>query len=263
MKSFFKSKLAWLVIVAILGMGLAVFFGSLTSAPFLWKISANGTWFLPILVVAAIADSINPCAFSILILTIAFLMSMGKLRSKIFQIGGAYILGIFVIYILIGLGILQALHLFSTPHFMAKVGAILLVVLGGINIINEFFPNFPVKLRIPQAAHSKMAVLMEKASIPTAFILGGLVGLCEFPCTGGPYLMVLGLLHDRAMFVSGFGYLILYNLIFVLPLVVILLIASDKILLLKVQEWKKAETKKMRLWGGIAMVGLGLLIFFL
>jgi len=261
MMSFFKRKLVWLGLAAVLIFGLALFFGSLLSAPFLWKISAGGTWFPPLLVVAAIADSINPCAFSILILTIAFLMSMGKLRSGILKIGGAYIFGIFAAYILIGLGILQALHIFNTPHFMAKVGAALLIAFGGINVINEFFPGFPIKLRIPQAAHSKMAVLMDKASVPTALILGGLVGLCEFPCTGGPYLMVLGLLHDNATFISGFGYLILYNLIFVLPLVVILLIASDKTLLGKVQEWKKAEMKNMRLWGGVAMVLLGLLIF--
>ena len=261
MKNLFKNKLALLGFAAVLVFGLAIFFGSQSSAPFLWKISSGGTWLLPLLIVAAIADSINPCAFSILILTIAFLMSIGKLRSGILKIGGTYILGIFAVYVLIGLGILQALHIFNTPHFMARVGAALLIVLGGINIINEFFPNFPIKLRIPQATHGKMAVLMEKASLPTAFVLGGLVGLCEFPCTGGPYLMVLGLLHDNATFVSGLGYLILYNLIFVLPLIVILLISSDKTLLGKVQEWKKAETKKMRLWGGIGMVLLGLLIF--
>lgn len=261
MKNFFTYKLVWLGLAAVLVFGLALFFGSASSAPFLWKISSGGTWLLPLLVVAAIADSINPCAFSILILTIAFLMTMGKMRSGILKIGGAYILGIFAVYILIGLGILQALHLFNTPHFMAKVGALLLIVLGGINIINEFFPGFPIKLRIPQAAHGKMAALMERASIPTAFLLGGLVGLCEFPCTGGPYLMVLGLLHDNATFISGFGYLVLYNLIFILPLVVILALASDNTLLGKVQEWKKAENKNMRFWSGIVMVVLGAIIF--
>jgi len=56
---------------------------------------------------------------------------------------------------------------------------------------------------------------------------------------------------------------LLYNLIFILPLVVILLIASDSTLVEKVKMWKKSETKHMRLWGGIAMVILGLLIFFL
>ncbi|MDO8430108.1 MAG: cytochrome c biogenesis protein CcdA [bacterium] len=261
MSNFSKNKLLWLGLAAIVVFGLAFFFNSLSSAPLLWKISNGGTWLLPLLMVAAIADSINPCAFSVLILTIAFLMSIGKLRTKILEIGGAYIFGIFAIYILIGLGILQALHLFNTPHFMAKVGAGLLILLGAINLINEFFPNFPIKLRIPMMAHNKMAALMEKASMPTAFLLGGLVGLCEFPCTGGPYLMVLGLLHDQATFSAGLGYLILYNLIFVLPLIVILLIAGDQTLLGKVQEWKKAETKQMRLWGGVIMVLLGLLIF--
>ena len=261
MRNLLKNKLVWLGLAAIIVFGLAFFFNSISSAPLLWKISNGGTWLLPLLLVAAIADSINPCAFSILILTIAFLMSIGKLRVKILEIGGAYILGIFVVYILIGLGILQALHLFNTPHFMAKVGAILLIALGVINILNEFFPNFPIKLRIPQVAHAKMAALMEKGSILTAFLLGGLVGLCEFPCTGGPYLMVLGLLHDQATFSVGLEYLILYNLVFVLPLVVIPLIASNQTLLGKVQEWKKAETRKMRLWGGIIMVLLGFSIF--
>ncbi len=229
----------------------------------LWNISGKGTWLLPLVGVAALIDSINPCAFSILLLTIAFLLSIGKMRSSILRIGGAYILGIFAVYILIGLGLLHALHIFNTPHFMAKVGASLLIVLGGINLINEFFPAFPIKLRIPQAAHHKMAELMNTASIPTAFLLGALVGLCEFPCTGGPYLMVLGLLHDQGTYLTGVGYLVLYNLIFILPLVIILLIASDSGLLEKVKMWKKAETKHMRVWAGIAMIILGIVIFTL
>ena len=146
---------------------------------------------------------------------------------------------------------------------MAKVGAVLLVGLGGINLINEFFPSFPIKLRIPQLARHKMAELMNRASLPTAFFLGVLVGLCEFPCTGGPYLMILGLLHDQGTYFAGVGYLLLYNLIFILPLVVILLISSDNALLEKVKSWKKAETKHMRLWSSVAMVALGFLIFFL
>ena len=183
------------------------------------------------------------------------------MRSGILKIGGAYILGIFVVYVLIGLGLLQALHIFNTPHFMAKVGASLLIALGGINLINEFFPSFPIKLRIPQVAHRKMAELMNKASLPTAFLLGVLVGVCEFPCTGGPYLMVVGLLHDQGTYLIGVSYLLLYNLIFILPLVIILLIAGDSALLEKVKTWKKAETKHMRLWSGIAMIILGFLIF--
>ncbi|OGA33260.1 MAG: hypothetical protein A3F75_10805, partial [Betaproteobacteria bacterium RIFCSPLOWO2_12_FULL_64_23] len=204
----------------------------------LWNLSEGGTWLLPLVAVAALIDSINPCAFSILLLTVAFLLSIGKLRSSVLSIGSAYIFGIFLVYLLIGLGLLQTLHIFDTPHFMAKVGASLLLLLGAINIANELFPRFPIKLAIPHVAHHRIALLMEKASVPTAVALGVLVGLCEFPCTGGAYLMVLGLLHDNVTYYTGVSYLFLYNLIFILPLVLILLIASDKALLAKVQAWQ-------------------------
>lgn len=229
----------------------------------LWSLSNGGKWLLPLVGIAALIDSINPCAFSILLLTIAFLFSIGAARSGIIKIGGLYILGIFAVYILIGLGIMQALHLFNTPHFMAKVGALLLILFGAINLINDIWPAFPVKLKIPQAAHQKIAELMKKSSAPAAFLLGALVGLCEFPCTGGPYLMVLGLLHDKATYFRGFAYLILYNLIFVLPLVIILLIASNSGLMGKVQQWKKENMHQMRFWSGLAMVALGVIILFI
>ena len=227
----------------------------------LWNLSEGGTWLLPLVAVAALIDSINPCAFSILLLTIAFLLSVGKLRSSVLSIGSAYIFGIFLVYLLIGLGLLQTLHIFDTPHFMAKVGASLLLLLGAINIANELFPKFPLRLAIPHVAHRRIAVLMEKASVPTAVALGVLVGLCEFPCTGGPYLMVLGLLHDQVTYYTGVSYLFLYNLIFILPLVLILLIASDKALLAKVQAWQQSERKSMRWGGGIAMLLLGMIVF--
>ena len=249
-------------IILLVGIGFFLKWSSFGSQA-LWDLSKGGKWLFPLVAVSALIDSINPCAFSILLLTIAFLFNMGRARHQILQIGGVYILGIFLIYLAIGLGILHALHLFNTPHFMAKVGAAILILWGGINIINEFFPAFPIKPRIPRSAHRQMAQLMEKGSLPAAFMLGGLVGLCEFPCTGGPYLMVLGLLHDGATYLKGFGYLILYNLIFVSPLVVILLIASEKQLVEKVQGWRKRETKIMRLGAGFAMMMLGALIFFL
>jgi len=257
-----NKKLIFLVVGTLALFGLVTLFRmeNIGTAA-LWSLSDGGKWLLPLISVAALIDSINPCAFSILLLTIAFLLSIGKLRSSVLAIGSAYILGIFLVYLAIGLGLLQTLHLFDTPHFMGKVGAGLLIVLGLINIIKEFFPAFPIKLGIPQAAHQKIAVLMEKASVPTAVGLGVLVGLCEFPCTGGPYLMVLGLLHDHATYYTGAAYLILYNLIFILPLILILLIASDHSLLAKVQSWQQSERGIMRWAGGAAMVLLGLIIF--
>ena len=255
-------KLTLLVSACLLLFGLvfAIRLGNIGTTA-LWNVSDGGTWLLPLVGAAALIDSINPCAFSILLLTIAFLISIGKLRSSVLTIGATYILGIFIVYFMIGLGLLQTLHIFDTPHFMAKVGASLLVLLGLINVANQVFPAFPVRLQIPHSAHRKIAVLMERASVPTALALGALVGLCEFPCTGGPYLMVVGLLHDQTTYYTGVSYLVLYNVIFILPLVLMLLVASDKSLLAKVQAWQQSEKKAMRWGGGVAMIALGGIIF--
>lgn len=258
-----RKIIALIVLGVVLVGGVLLFKNESVGSTALWNLSNEGRWLMPLVLVAALSDSVNPCAFSILLLTIAFLFSLGRLRSGILKIGGMYIVGILAIYILIGLGILQTLHIFNTPHFMAKVGAGLLAALGLINIINHYFPKFPIKLKIPDAAHHKMAVLMEKGSLPAAFLLGALVGLCEFPCTGGPYLMVLGLLHDQATYINGLGYLLIYNLIFILPLAVILGIASDKRLLEKVQSWRNREAGSMRLWSGAVMILLGAIIFLI
>jgi cytochrome c biogenesis protein CcdA len=258
-----KTLIILLAVATVLFGGVLLLKTSNIGTTILWDISNSGAWMFPLVAVSALIDSINPCAFGILLLTLAFLLSLHKNRATILKIGGVYILGLLTVYFLIGLGILEVLHLFNTPHFMVKVGAVLLIILGGINLINEFFPSFPLKLRIPQNAHAKMAALMHHASFPAAFLLGALVGLCEFPCTGGPYLMILGLLHDQGTYLAGVGYLVFYNLIFVLPLVLILLIASNEGLIAKVREWKQEHTGDMRLWGGIAMIILGFLIFLL
>jgi len=257
-------KLITLVIfiLAIIGFVFASRVGWI-DAQFIWTISNEGKWLLPLIGISALIDSINPCAFSILILTIAFLFSIGQLRTRVIQIGGIYIFGIFLSYILIGLGLLHAFHLFNTPQFMGKLGAFLLVILGSINLINEFNPSFPIKLKIPAAAHHKMAQLMGKGSMPAAFGLGALVGICEFPCTGGPYLMVLGLLHDQGTYLRGLSYLLLYNLIFILPLVIILLLAGNEKVTKKIQIWQGQERGMMRFGGGLAMIALGVVILLI
>ena len=228
-----------------------------------WKVSQQGTWLLPLVAIAALIDSINPCALSILLLTIVFLVGIGQSRAGIVKLGAIYIAGIFLAYLAIGFGIIQALHIFDTPHFMAKLGATIMIVWGALELINVWFPSFPIRLQIPQAAHGAMARLMNRASLPAVFLLGALVGLCEFPCTGGPYLMVIGLLHDTGTYLRGAWYLILYNLIFVLPLVIVLAIASERSLLEKVNVWRKEHNRDMRLWGGILMILFGVLLFAL
>ena len=74
---------------------------------------------------------------------------------------------------------------------------------------------------------------------------------------------MLGLLNDRATYFNGVGYLFLYNLVFILPLVLILVVASDKTVLGKVNEWQKSNRTGMRLGGGIVMMALGALVLAL
>ena len=237
-------SLTTLFIFLLIFFGAAILLSNYSGASdWLWQVSRQGQWFLPMLVVSAIIDSINPCAFSILIVSLIFLFNLGSSTSKVVKYGLIYILGIFVAYFLIGLGILQALHIFNIPHFMSKLGAAMLVLFGALSILEVLVPKFPIKLGVPHSAHEKMNQLLERVSIPAMFLLGGLVGLCEFPCIGGPYLMVIGLLHDSRTYWQGAGYLVLYNLIFVLPLVLILMTASSPKLVEKVNS-SNSKTRK-------------------
>ncbi|MGE5392746.1 MAG: cytochrome c biogenesis CcdA family protein [Candidatus Saccharibacteria bacterium] len=257
-----KKIIVLLFLIAAL-LAVAILFRGASGSAWITRAEHSSSLFFPLVTVAAVIDSINPCAFSVLLLTIAFLVSLNATRGNIIRTGGAYVFGVFLVYILIGLGILQALSLFHTPNFMAKVGAVIIIGVGVLNLINEFFPSFPIKLKIPRAAHPAMAKLMEKASLPTAFVLGGFVGMVEFPCTGGPYLLILGMLHDAGTKILGLAWLTYYNFIFVLPLLLILFLASDKKILGTVEQWRKGNGGGMRLYGGLAAIALGVIMLIL
>src|SRR3989338_6465175 len=205
------------VIVAFILAVLVLKFSPGTSS-LIWAASQGGAWVLPLVLISSLLDSVHPCSFSILLITMAFLLGLQLSREKILQIGGVYIAGIFAASLAIGLGALKVLHLFNTPHFMGKLGATLLIVFGIITLINRFFPNMPLKLKMPSVVHRPMAKLLERTSIAASFGLGILVGICQFACMGGPYLMVIGLLRAQVTYLSGFWYLILYTLLLIVPL---------------------------------------------
>lgn len=254
-----------LIITSIVGafiLAVIVLKFSPATSTLIWSLSRGGELLLPLVLISSLLDSVHPCSFSILLITIAFLFGLQMTRKKILQLGGLYIFGIFASYLLIGLGILKVLHLFNTPHFMGKLGATILILFGIINLLNRFFPNMPIKLKMPSITHKPMAALMEKTSAIAAFGLGVLVGICQFPCMGGPYLMVIGLLHDQVTYTTGFWYLFLYNAILIVPLALVLWVAADKAMVDKMQEWKLGNLSRVRLIAGIAMISIGALILF-
>jgi len=254
-----------IIIAGVIGafiLGVIVLkFNPATSA-LIWNASGGGVWLLPLVLISSLLDSVHPCSFSILLITIAFLFGLQMTREKILQIGGVYIAGIFASYFLIGLGLLKVLHLFNTPHFMGKLGASLLIIFGIVNLLNRFFPDMPIKLKMPSMVHGPMAKLLEKTSLVAAFGLGALVGICQFPCMGGQYLMVIGLLRDSQTYFAGFWYLLLYNLVLIVPLVLVLWFSADKSVVDKMQEWKRDNLQHVRLIAGVIMIILGALILF-
>lgn len=218
---------------------------------------------LPVITTAAILDSLNPCAISVLLLTVGFLISLESSRRKILGIGSLYIIGIFVTYILIGLGVLSALSFFGFPKAITKIGAALLAISSILNLLESYYPKFPISLGIPQFIKPKLGQLMYKASGLAAFGMGILVGLFEFPCTGGPYLFILSLLHDSATLSIGTLLLIYYNLIFVSPLVLILALASQPAITQRIQEYRKTHSKNLALFTSLATLLLAIIIFIL
>jgi cytochrome c biogenesis protein CcdA/glutaredoxin len=219
---------------------------------------------LPLLILlTGLTAGVHPCTISVLLFFIAFLFTVGKTRKIILEVGIAYIIGIFLAYFLIGLGILKAVILFDQPHFAAKAGAVLVILLGLVNIKDYFWYGKWISLKIPHASKKTIRRLIHKSSIPSAFLLGLLVGVCSFGCTAGIYFSILGLLAVKATYMEGLMYLLLYNLTFVVPLIVILAIASSKHVVERIEKWEEKEKRLIKLIGGLVMIALGLVIWFM
>src|SRR3989338_3569920 len=98
-----------IVLIAILGIVTLKYSPGFSNL--LWSMSQGGVWLLPLVAFSALLDSVHPCSFSILLITIAFLFGLSMTRKKILQIGGFYIAGIFAAYFMIGVGLLKVLHI--------------------------------------------------------------------------------------------------------------------------------------------------------
>jgi cytochrome c-type biogenesis protein len=219
--------------------------------------AANLAELLPVVLVTGLIDSVNPCAFAVILLLIAFLFTLRQSRGKIIQLGLVYIAMIFIVYLAIGLGILRAVRLSSDPHFVARAGAWLLIVLGSLNLIEYFFPKFPIKLHMPSFAGERAHQLIKRATLPATAAAGVLVGLCTFPCSGGIYVSVITLLNAKTTLAWGLGYLFLYNLVFVLPLAIILFSLGNRTVARRWAGWEREHALNIRLWYGLIMAGMG------
>jgi cytochrome c biogenesis protein CcdA len=217
---------------------------------------------LPTVLLTGLVDGINPCALAILLFFVSFLFTIRKTRVSVARMGAVYIGVVYVVYFLIGLGLLQASTLL-TGHWLGQAGAALLILMGLTSMLGALFPNFPIRLEVPERSKESLKTWMYRATLPATLVLGTLVGLHTFPCSGGPYVAVLGLLASQTGFWQGLGYLVLYNLMFVVPLIVVLVLSLDPVLGNRIQAWERSSSKIIRSVTGaiMAVVGLGLLIW--
>ena len=225
---------------------------------------------LPAVVVAGAVDGINPCAFTVLLLFITALTStlragetnIKALRARMMGLGGIYIAAIFLTYLALCVGLLKSLDFFTRQHVQARFGALLAILFGLWMLKDYFLPELGWRLQAPGQVGDIARQMAQKATLPALIVGGFLIGLCTVPCSGAVYLGVLSLLALQPTALLGYAYLVLYNIIFILPLVVILIAASSRPTLNRLAHWNlhHKEWVRLALGGGVVVMGLFILI---
>jgi cytochrome c biogenesis protein CcdA len=214
-------------------------------------------------VVTAAIDSINPCAIGVLILLISIMLAFKK-KSQMMLYGFTYIASVMVTYILAGFGILfflASVPIYISEYISIVVGS-LIIIAGLIEIKDFFWYGQGITLAIPAKRAKQIHDLTKKISLPGVIFLGAFVAAVELPCTGAPYLAILLLLSQNFDF-TAFLMLIFYNIIFVLPLIVILVMVHFGFKLQNIKKWKQNNRTYMRFVTGIVLIFLGWLLILI
>lgn len=202
---------------------------------------------------AGLEDGINPCAFTVIVFFISYLSLQGYLKKTLLIVGLSFIGTIFATYFLIGLGIFNFLYSLRNFWIITKalnISVGLLSVFLGILAVYDFIkfrstqdtegqllqlPK-PVKNRIHAVigSHYRRQVKPGAESpgqdvfrlITSAVITGFLVTLLEAVCTAQLYVPTITvILKTTPLKLQAFGYLAVYNLMFIVPLLIIFLFA--------------------------------------
>lgn len=213
--------------------------------------------FTTVVLVAAI-DSINPCAIGVLILMLSVVLAVKKSIKRMLFLGSIYIGSVFLVYFLAGLGLiyfLSEIPLWLTEYISITVGT-LIVAAGIIEIKDFFWYGYGFSLSIPATAAKKLHIYSSRTTIPGVIFLGAFVSGVELPCTGAPYLAIITLLSQYFDF-SALLLLIIYNIIFVAPLIIILILVALGKKLHEIKRWKQESRGYMRLFIGLLLVAMG------
>lgn len=201
---------------------------------------------------AGLLDGLNPCAFSTIIFFLSFLTYVGGKRKQLLVVGITFGIAVFVTYLLLGVGAFGILTQLKTFRLVSEIiyliTAVLLVILILFTLrdlwswLNGAPPSEAI-LQLPDGIKRKIHKVM-KENLTTrnlvigALIIGFLVTLFESICTGQVYLpTIVMLLNDPILSTQAGFYLVLYNLMFLVPLGVIFLLAYQGVTSQRFSNW--------------------------
>ncbi|MEM3364252.1 MAG: hypothetical protein QXS93_01950 [Candidatus Micrarchaeia archaeon] len=217
------------------------------------------TW--PVLIGAALVDSINPCTIAIMVILISTIL-YSKGRKEALVAGIMFAVTIYVMYFLYGIGIMKAvttLEISNLFYVLVTLGALILSIME-LNAYFNYKPGF-FSVEMPVWLRPHAHEVIEKATTPLGVVVAAVFcSLFLLPCSSGPYLMVLGMIAKSAT-LQTFTYLAVYNLFFILPMIVItILIYFGKTTVEKIGEMKEMYVRQIHLVSGIILFALFILM---
>lgn len=215
-----------------------------------------------ILITIALIDAINPCAFGVLVFLMASLLKMGSSKRAL-RAGLIYSFVIFLTYFLVGIVLYNVVsNIISTTYFyyFYLLVGLFLFILGLLQLKDVFWYGKGLTLRIPQKAKPTIEKLILEGSFISLIVLGVLVSLFELPCTGEVYFGIITIMASHQLF--AISYFLVYNLIFVLPLIILTFLVYKGTSTKRLSEWTNKNKKFMKLISGLLLIGLAAYILF-
>lgn len=223
---------------------------------------------LPVLtVIIAGLDAFNPCAFFVLLFLLSLLVH-ARDRRKMLLVGGVFVFFSGLIYFLFMAAWLNVFLILEELRYVTLGAGIVAVGVALINIKDYFWFKAGVSLSIPDSAKpllfQRMRGLVAAARWPS--VLAGTAALAiianayELLCTAGFPMVYTRILTLRGL--PTFEYylwLALYNVVYVVPLAVIVAVFTYTLGGRKLQE---EEGRLLKLVSGNMMLGLGLALLF-
>jgi len=220
---------------------------------------------LPKILSLAAVDAVNPCALAVLIMMLfAILAFAPEKRRNILLAGLAFTSSVFVMYLFYGLVIIRFFQLIqaltSIRLWLYKILGLAAIILGILNLRDFFrYKSGGFLTEMPIFLRPKLQNLMFKVTSPKgAFVVGAFVTVFLLPCTVGPYIICGGILCSLDL-LETVPWLLLYNLIFILPMLAITVACYIGFTTVEnVSGWKEKNIKYLHLIAGLIILGLGI-----